>query len=146
MTILSSAAPFSSCLQSFPASGMSWLFTSGDQSIGASTSVLPVSVQGSFPFILTSLISLQFRELSKSLLQQHSSEASILWRSTFTIVQFSRPYMNTGKTIALTIWTFVDKMMSVLVNTLSRFIYRGVYIYLSKYICLIYTQTKCTGV
>ena len=58
----------------------------------------------------------------KSLLQQHSSEASILWRSAFFMVQFSYPYMTIGKTIALTIWTFVDKVMSLLFNTLSRFV------------------------
>ena len=55
----------------------------------------------------------------KSLLQQHSSKASILQRSTFFIVQFSHPYVTTGKTIALTRWTFVGKVMSLLVNMLS---------------------------
>ena len=48
----------------------------------------------------------------KSLLQHHSSEASILWCSVFFTVQLSHPYMTTGKTIALTTWTFVDKAMS----------------------------------
>ena len=56
----------------------------------------------------------------KSLLQHHSSKASILWCSAFFIVQLSHPYMTTGKTIALTRWTFVDKVMSLLVNMLSR--------------------------
>ena len=55
----------------------------------------------------------------KSLLQHHSSKASILWRSVFFIVQLSHPYMTTGKTIALTRWTFVDKVMSLLFNMLS---------------------------
>ena len=50
----------------------------------------------------------------KSLLQHHSSKASILWHSAFLIVQLSHPYMTTGKTIALTIWTLVDKVMSLL--------------------------------
>ena len=54
----------------------------------------------------------------KSLFQQHSSKASILWRSAFFIVQLSYPYMSTGKTIALTIWTFVSKMRSLLLKTL----------------------------
>ena len=56
----------------------------------------------------------------KSLLQHHSSKASILWCSAFFIVQLSHPYMTTGNTIALTRWTFVDKVMSLLFNMLSR--------------------------
>ena len=56
----------------------------------------------------------------KSLLQHHSSKASILWCSAFLIVQLSHPYMTTGKTIALTRWTFVGKVMSLLFNMLSR--------------------------
>ena len=52
----------------------------------------------------------------KSLLQHHSLKASILWRSAFFRVQFSHPYMTTGKTIALTIWTFAGKLMSLLFN------------------------------
>ena len=56
----------------------------------------------------------------KSLLQHHSSKASVLWRSAFFIVQLSQPYMTTGKTIALTGWTFVGKAMSLLFNMLSR--------------------------
>ena len=58
----------------------------------------------------------------KSLLQHHSSEAPILWRSAFFIVQLSHPYMTTGKTIALTRRTFVDKVMSLLLNMLSRLV------------------------
>ena len=58
----------------------------------------------------------------KSLLQHHSSKASILQHSAFFMVQFSHPYMTTGKTIALTRWTFVSKVMSLLFNTLSRFV------------------------
>ena len=58
----------------------------------------------------------------KSLLQHHSSKASILWHSAFFIVQLSHPYMTTGKTIALTRWTFVTKVMSLLFNMLSRFV------------------------
>ena len=57
-----------------------------------------------------------------SLLQHHSSKASILWRSAFFIVHFSYPYMTTGKTIALTRWTFVGKVMSLLFNMLSRLV------------------------
>ena len=55
-------------------------------------------------------------------LQHHSSKASILWRSAFFIVQLSHPYMTTGKTIALTRWTFVGKVMSLLFNMLSRLV------------------------
>ena len=58
----------------------------------------------------------------KSLLQHHSSKASVLWRSAFFMVQLSHPYMTTGKTIALTIWTFVGKVMSLLFNMLSRLV------------------------
>ena len=57
----------------------------------------------------------------RSLLQHHSSKASVLWCSAFFIIQLSQPYMTTGKTIALTIWRFAGKVMSLLFNTLSRF-------------------------
>ena len=60
----------------------------------------------------------------KSLLQHHSSKASILWCSGFIMVQLSHPYMTIGKAIALTRWTFVGKVMSVLFNALPRF-YQG---------------------
>ena len=58
----------------------------------------------------------------KSLLQHHNSKASILWCSAFFLVQLSHPYMTTGETIALTIWIFVCKIMSLLFNTLSRLV------------------------
>ena len=58
----------------------------------------------------------------KSLLQRHSSKASILWHSAFYMVQLSHPYMTTGKTVALTRQTFVGKVMSLLFNMLSRFV------------------------
>ena len=58
----------------------------------------------------------------KSLLQHHNSKASILWFSAFFEVQLLHPYMTTGKTIVLTIWTFVGKVMSLLFNTSSRFV------------------------
>ena len=63
---------------------------------------------------------LAVQETLKSLLQHHSSKASILWRSAFFIVQLSHPYMTIGNTIALTRWTFVGKVMSLLFNMLSR--------------------------
>ena len=58
----------------------------------------------------------------KSLLQHHNSKASILWHSAFFMVYLSHPYMTTGKTVALTIWTFVSKVMSLLFNMLSKFV------------------------
>ena len=58
----------------------------------------------------------------KSLLQHHSSKASILWHSAFFIVQLAHPYMTTGKTTALTKWTFVGKVTSLLFNMLSRLV------------------------
>ena len=102
---------------------MSQLFTSGGQSIGVSPSksVPPMNIQDSFPLGMTGWISLQSKGL-KSLLQHHSSKASILRRSAFFIVQLSHPYMTTGKTIALTRWTFVDKLMSLLFNMLFRLV------------------------
>ena len=107
-TISSSVIPFSSCPQSFPASGsfpISQLFASGGQSIGvsASTSVLPMDSprdsQESSPRS-------QFKSINSSVLN--------------FIVQFSCLYMTTGKTIALTRWTFVDKVMSLLFNMLCK--------------------------
>ena len=118
--------PFSSCLQSFPASGsfqISQLFTSGDQRIGVSAlaSVLPTNIQGLLCLRWTGWISLWSKGLS-SLLQHHSSKASILQHSAFFIVQLSHPYMTTGKTIALTTWNFIGKVMSLLLNMLSRLV------------------------
>ena len=125
-TISSSVVPFSSHLQSFPASGsfpMSQFFASGGQSIrvSASTSVLPMNIQDWFPLGFTGWISLQSKGLSR-VIQHHSSKASIIQHSAFFIVQLSHPYMTTGKTIALTRWTFVGKVMSVLFNMLSRLV------------------------
>ena len=97
-TSSSSVVPFSSSLQSSPSSGsfpMSYFFTSGGQSIGASTSVFPMDIQGWFPLELTGWISLLSKGLS-SLLQHHSSKASILWCSAF-MVQLSHLYMTTGE-------------------------------------------------
>ena len=115
-TFSSSVVPFSSHLQSFPASGssqMSQFITSGGQSIGvsASTSVLPVNIQDWLDLLAV-------QRTLKSLLQHHSLKASILRCSTFFIVQLSHPYMTTGKPIALTRWNFVSKVMSLLSNIL----------------------------
>jgi len=101
---------------------MSQLFTSGGQNIGvsASTSVLPMNTQDSFRMDWLDLLAVQ--GTLKSLLQNHSSKASVFWLSGFFIVQLSHPYMTTGKTIALTRWTFVGKVMSLLFNMLSRLV------------------------
>ena len=98
---------------------MSQLFASGGQSIGvsASTSVLHEH-PGLISFRMDWLDLLAVQGTLKSLLQHHSSKPSILWCSAFFIVQLSHPYMTTGKTIALTRQTFVDKVMSLLLNML----------------------------
>ena len=101
---------------------MSQLFASGGQSIGASASVLPMNIQDLFPLGMSGLNSLLSKGLSKSLLQQHSSKASVLQCSAFFMLQLSHQYMPTRKAIALTIQTFVCKVMSLLFNTLSRFV------------------------
>ena len=103
---------------------MSHFFTSGGQSIGvsASASVLSDEYSGLISFRMDLLDILAVQGTLKSLLQHHSSKASILRHSAFFTVQFSHPYMTTGKTIALTRWTFVGKVMSLLFNTLSRLV------------------------
>ena len=125
-TILSSVVPFSSCLQSFPASGFF-----------ANESTLRIRWSKYWRFSFSSincsseysgLISLRIdwfdllavQETLKSLLQHHSSKASIFRYSPFFMVQLSHPYMSTEKTIALTIQTFVGKVMSLCFNMLSR--------------------------
>ena len=125
--ISSSVVPFSSCLQSFPASGsfpLNQFFTSGGQSIGVSPSTSNPSNEysGLISFGMDWLDLLVVQGTLKSLLQHHSSKASILQRSSFFIVQLSHPYMTTGKTIALTRWTFVGKVTSLRFKILSRFV------------------------
>ena len=106
-TISSSVVPLSFCPQSFPASGslqMSQLFASGGQSTGvsASASVPPMNTQDWSPLGWTLLDLLAVQGTLKSLLQHHSSKASVLCCSALFIVQLSHPYMTTGKTTALT--------------------------------------------
>ena len=117
-TISSSVIPFSSCLQSFPVSGsflMSWLFASGGQSIAAaaSASVLPMNIPDWFPLGLTGWISLQSKGLSRVRSNTAVQKHQFFWRSAFFIVQVSHRYITRGKTIALTRWTFVGKVMSL---------------------------------
>ena len=120
-TISSSVTSFFSRLQFFPASGslpMSQFFTSDSQSIGTLTSawVLPMNIQNWFPLGWTAWISLQSKTLSRVF------SNTTVQHSAFFIVQLSHPYISTGKTIALTRWTFVGKVMSLLFNMLSRLI------------------------
>ena len=119
--------PFSSRLQSFPASGsflMSQFFASNGQSIGlsASASVLPMNISGLISFRMDWLDLLAVQGTLKSLLQHHSSKASILQCSAFFLVQLSHPYMSRGKTIALTRQNFVSKVMSLFFNMLSKLV------------------------
>ena len=114
-TISSSVILFSFCLQSFLASGsflISWLFTSGGQSIGASASVLPMNIQDCFPMGLTGLISLQSKRLSKvfsnTTVQKHQ-----FFCTQLSLESNSHIHTTTGKTIALTRWTFLGKVMSL---------------------------------
>ena len=118
-TIPSSVIPFSH-FQSFPASGsfpISQFFASGCQSIGVSA-----STSGLMSFRMDWLDLLALQGTLKSLLQHHSSKASILQCSVFFIVQHSHPYMTKRKTIALSRRTFVGKVMSLLFNRLSRLV------------------------
>ena len=102
---------------------MSQFFASGGWSIGASASVSPSNERsGLTSFWIDWLNLLVVHGTLKSLLQHHSSKASVLWHSAFFLVQLSHPYMTTGKTIALIRWTFVGKIMSLLFNMLSGFV------------------------
>ena len=102
---------------------MSQFFTSDSQSIGASSSACHSSqYSGLISFRMDWLDLLAVQGTLKSLLQHHSSKASILRRSAFLTVQLSHPYMTTGKTIALTRRTFVGKVISLLFNMLSRLV------------------------
>ena len=102
---------------------MSQFFTSGGQSTGASASasVLPMHIQD-ISFRMDWLDLLVGQGTLKSLLQHHSSKASILQRSAFLRVQLSHSHMTTGKTVALTRRTFAGKVMSLLLNMLSRLV------------------------
>ena len=103
---------------------MSQFFASGGQSIGVSASAVSLSNEyaGLISFRMDWLDLLAVQGTLKSLLQHHSSKASILRHSAFFIVQLSHPYMTTGKNVALTRQIFVGKVMSVLLNMLSRLV------------------------
>ena len=121
------SSPSPPALKSFPASGsfqMSQLSASGGQRIGvsASKSVPPMNTQDWSPLGWTSWISLQSKGLSRVFSSTTVQKPSILRHSAFFTVQLSHPYMTTGKTIALTRRTFVDKIMSLLFNMLSTLV------------------------
>ena len=124
-SISSSVIPFSSCPQFFPASGSfpneSALHIRWPKYF--SFSISPSNeYTGLISFKMDWLDLLAVQGTLKSLLQYHSSKASILRCSAFFMVQFSYPYMTTGKTMALSRWTFVGKVMSLLFNMLSRLV------------------------
>ena len=144
-TISSPVIPFSTCLQSFPASDsfpVSQLFAPSGQCIGASPSalILPMSIQGWFPLGLTGLIYLQSKGLSRvfsstaARKQQFFSAQSSLWSNS------QQSYMTTGKTIALTTQTFISKVMSLLFNTLSKFVIA--FLPRSKYLLILYRKKR----
>ena len=125
-TISSSVIPFS-CLQSFPASvsfPLSWFFVSNGQSIGvsASASVLPMNIQDWFPLGWTGWISLQSKGLSRVF-----SNTTVEKHPFFDTQAECQRTDASGKTIALTWWTFVDKVMSLLFNMLSRLVIKKIY-------------------
>ena len=125
--ISASVAPFSSCPQSFPASGtfpVSWLFMSGGQSIRASAlaSVLSVNIQGWLPLVLSGLISLLSKGLARIFSSTTVRKQQFFSAQLFFIIQLLHPYVTTGKTIVLNRWTFVGKVMSLLYNMLSSLV------------------------
>ena len=102
---------------------MSHFFTSGGQNIGvsASASVLPKSIQDWFPLGLTGWTTLQSKGLS-SIFSNTTLQKHQFFGTRLSLVQLSHPYLTTGKTIALTRWTFVGKVMSLLFSMLSRLV------------------------
>ena len=122
----SSVVSFSSCLQSFPSLGV----FQGVSSSHRVAQVLEFQAQhqssnelsGLIPFRIEWFDLLAVQRTLKSLLEHHSSKASVLQCSAFFPVQLSHTYMTTGKTIALIRWTFVGKVMSLLFNMLSRLV------------------------
>ena len=125
--------PFSFCPQS--SFLVSQLLASGSQSTGASASasVLPMNIKDWFPVGLTGLISLRSKGLSRIFSNTIVQKHQFFGASAFFMVQLSHLYMTTGKTIALTRWIFVGKVMSLLFNMLSSFVmllfFQGIFIF-----------------
>ena len=124
--VISSVLLFSSCFLSLPASGFFPITGSlhqGPKYWNFSFIISPSNEHsGLISFRMDWLDLLSAQGILKSLLQHHGWKASVLQCSAFFMVQLLYPYMTTGKTIALTIWTSVRKVMSLLFNTLSRFV------------------------
>ena len=128
LIISSSAAPFSSCPQSFPSIRV--FSNESALCIWWPKKVLDLQLQhpsfqsysGLISFRIDWLDLLAVQGTLGSLLQHHNSKASILWHWAFFVVQLVHPYMATGKTVTLTLWTFVGKVKSLLFNMLSRFV------------------------
>ena len=120
---------------------MSWLLVSGGQSIGASASasVFPVIFFRTDWFYLHAV-----QGILKSLLQNHCLKVSVLRHSASLMVQLSHLYMTIGKTIALTIWTFVGKVMSLLYNMVSRF--AKAFLLRSKHLLISWLQSLSTEI
>ena len=147
LLLLPSVFPFSSCPQSFPVSGsfpMSQLFAWGGQIYWSFSFQISPSNEdpGLISFRMEWLDLPGIRGTLKGLLQHHSSKASIIWRSAFFTVQFSHLCMTTGKTIALTRWTFVDDIMSLLLNILSRLVVT--FLPRSKHLLISWLQSPST--
>ena len=124
-TTSSSVVALSFSLQSIPALTLfQWVSYSHQvvKVLGFSFSISPCNEYlGPISFRMDWLDLLEVQGTLKSLLQHHGSKASVLWLSYFSIVQLSHPHMTTGKTIALTRWTFFGNVMSLLFNMLSQF-------------------------
>ena len=121
---------------------MSQLFVLGGQSIGASASasVLPMNIQGWLPLGLFDLLAVQGP--LKSFLQHHNLKPSILGCSAFFMVQLLHPNVTTGKTVDLTRWTFVRKVLSLLLNILFRFVIA--FLPKSKHLLISWLQSPST--
>ena len=127
LVMTSTVTPFSSCLQSFPSTRVfcseSVLFIRWPKYWNFSFSISPsIEYSGLISFRIDWLDFLAVQGTLKSLPQHYSSKASILWFLDFSIIQLSHPYMTTGKTIALTRWTFVGKVLSLFFNIPSRIV------------------------
>ena len=146
LTMFSSVVPFSSHLQPLPESvfsNESVLRIRWPKYRGVSFSISPYNEYlGLISFIIDWFDLLAVWGTLKSLLQHHSSKSLILWHSAFVMVQLSHPYMTTRKTIALTRWTFISKVMSLLFNMLSRYVIA----FLPRSKCLLISQLQSPSV
>ena len=123
--ISSSVTLFSFCPQSFSASGtfpMSWLLFQLPKISFSFNIRLSNEYSGLISFNIDWFDLLAVQGTLRSLFQHHSSKASILWHSAFFMVQLLQPYVTTGKILAVSIWTFVGRVMSLIFNTLPRFV------------------------